>query len=123
MLQDAIMQNKNLLISPEKTFELPLYAKQMARAFADSGCSKTQRRKDAYAVAILQFIDGSASEGRESSESSGDLDSVIFTHEIDNSLEVTVLCVHFYYDWICVFYGYIVVVFHFPSHLLIALLL
>ena len=26
------------------------------------------------------------------------------------SLEVKILCVYFYYDWICVFYGYIVVV-------------
>ena len=69
MLQDVVMQNHNLLINLEKTFELPIYAKQMASAFADSGCSKPQRRKDAYAVAVLQFIDGSTSEGRESSES------------------------------------------------------
>ena len=75
MLQDTVMQNQNLLISPEKTFELPVYAKQMASSFADFGCSKPKRRKDAYAVAILQFIDGSASEGRESSESSRDLES------------------------------------------------
>ena len=58
MLQD-VMQKHNLLISPEKTFELPIYAKQMASAFADSGCSKTQRRKHAYAVVVLQFIDES----------------------------------------------------------------
>ena len=69
------MQNQNLLISPEKTFELPVYAKQMVSAFADSGCSKPQHRKDTYAVAVLQFIDGSASEGRESSESSRDSES------------------------------------------------
>ena len=53
MLQDAVMQNQNLLISPEKTFELPIYAKQMASAFAHYGCSKPQRRKDAYAIAVL----------------------------------------------------------------------
>ena len=54
MLQDAIIQNQNLLISPEKNFELPVYAKQMASAFADFGCSNLlQRRKDAYAVVIL----------------------------------------------------------------------
>ena len=76
MLQDAVMQDENLLISLEKTFELPVYAKQMASAFADFGCSKPQCRKDAYDVAVLQFIDGSASEGRESSESSGDLESM-----------------------------------------------
>ena len=75
MLEDAVMQNQNLLISPEKTFELPVYANQMASAFAESGCSKPHRRKDAYIVAVLQFIDGSASEGRESSESSGDSES------------------------------------------------
>ena len=75
MLEDAVMQNQNLLISPEKTFELPVYANQMTGAFAESGCSKPHRRKDAYAVAVLQFIDGSASEGRETSESSGDSES------------------------------------------------
>ena len=75
MLQDAFMQNQNLLISPEKTFELPVYAKKMASAFADFGCSKPKRHKDAYAVAVLHFIDGSALEGRESSESSGDSES------------------------------------------------
>ena len=53
MLQDAVMQNQNLLISPEKTFELPVYAKQMASSFAGFGCSKPKRRKDAYVVAIL----------------------------------------------------------------------
>ena len=58
MLQDAIMQNQNLLISPEKTFELPVYAKQMASSFADFGCSKPKCHKDGYVVAVLQFIDG-----------------------------------------------------------------
>ena len=76
MLHDTVMQNRNVLISPEKTFELPVYANQMASSFADFGCSKSKRRKDGYAVAVLQFIDGSASEGRESSESSGDSDSM-----------------------------------------------
>ena len=75
MLEDAVMQNQNLLISPEKTFELPVYANQMAGAFTESDCSKPHRRKDAYAVAVLQFIDGSASECRETSESSGDSES------------------------------------------------
>ena len=76
MIQDALTQDRNLLISPEKTFELPVYAKQMASSFAEFGCSKPKRRKDGYAVAVLQFIDGSASEGRESSESLGDSDSM-----------------------------------------------
>ena len=76
MLHDAVMQNRNVLISPEKTIELPVYANQMASSFADFGCSKSKRRKDGYAIAVLQFIDGSALEGRESSESSEDSDSM-----------------------------------------------
>ena len=76
MLHVAVMQNRNVYISPEKTFELPVYANQMASSFAEFGCSKSKRHKDGYAVAVLQFIDGSASEGRESSESSGDSDSM-----------------------------------------------
>ena len=76
MLHNAVMQNRNVLINPEKTFELPVYANQMASSFADFGCSKSKRRKDGYAVVVLQFIDGSASEGRESSESLGDSDSM-----------------------------------------------
>ena len=65
------MQNQNLLISPKKTIELLVYAKQMASSFTDFGCSKPKRHKDTYAV-VLQFIDGSASEGIESLESSRD---------------------------------------------------
>ena len=76
MLHDTMMQNRNVLISPEKTFELPVYANQMASSFMDFGCSKFKRRKDGYAVAVLQFIDGSALEGRESSKSLGDSDSM-----------------------------------------------
>ena len=75
MLQVAVMQNQNLFISPEKTFELLVYAKQMASSFTDFGCSKPKRHKNAYAVVVLQFIDGPASEDRKSSESSGDLES------------------------------------------------
>ena len=76
MLQNALMQDRNLLTSPEKNFELLVYAKQMASSFAEFGCSKPKHRKDGYAVAVLQFIDGSASEGRESSKSSGNLESM-----------------------------------------------
>ena len=52
MLQVAVMQNLNLLISPEKTFELLVYAKQMASSFAEFGCSKPKRHKNAYAVVV-----------------------------------------------------------------------
>ena len=53
MLHDAVMQNRNVLISLEKNFELPVYANEMASSFAEFGCSKSIRRKDGYAVAVL----------------------------------------------------------------------
>ena len=34
MLHDAVMQNRNVLISPEKTFELPVYANQHYKNFS-----------------------------------------------------------------------------------------
>jgi hypothetical protein len=75
MPQNSIMPIHSLLISPEKTFHLPVYAEQMASAFAEFGGSKPKRRKDTYALNVLQYVDVSASEGRESSGSSTDSDS------------------------------------------------
>ena len=75
MLQDAIMPKHSLLINPEKSFELPIYANQMASAFAKFGCSKPKCCKDTYAVDVLLFIDRSTLEGRESSKSSSSSDS------------------------------------------------
>ena len=76
MLTETIKQNQKIVVSPEKPFILPPYAEQMATAFANFGCKKQRRRKDTYALNVLQFIDVSASEGRESSESSIGSDSV-----------------------------------------------
>jgi hypothetical protein len=75
MSPDPMMKKQSLLCSPEKTYELPIYANQMATAFVDFGCSKPKRRKDTYALNVLQFIDGFASEGRESSDSSKSFES------------------------------------------------
>ncbi len=75
MSASAKLKNQSILISPKKPFDLPVYAQQMAKAFADFGCSKPKRRKDTYALNVLQFIDGSASEGTESSNSSKTSDS------------------------------------------------
>jgi len=62
------MKTRRLFFSPEKLFHLPVYAPQTASAFADFGYSK--RRKDTYDLNVLDFIGGSASKGRETSESS-----------------------------------------------------
>jgi len=64
------MKTCSLLFSPEKPFHLSVYAAQMASAIADFGCSKPKRRKDTYALNVLDLIDGSASKGRETLESS-----------------------------------------------------
>ena len=69
------MPKQSLFISPEKPFELPVYAEQMASALAEFGCSKPKRRRATYALNVLQYLDVSASEGRESSGSSIDSDS------------------------------------------------
>ena len=76
MPTNAIIPPQSLLISPEKSFELLAYAQQMASAFTNFGCSKPKRRKDTYALNVLQFVDVSASERGESSESSSGSDSV-----------------------------------------------
>ena len=76
ILTKVIKKKHKLVESPEKPFHLPPYAEQMATAFANFGCLKPKRRKDTYALNVLQFMDVSASEGRESSESSIGSDSV-----------------------------------------------
>ncbi len=75
MSTDAVMKKRRLLLSPEKSFDLLMYAKQMASAFAEFGCSKPKPRKHTYAFNVLEFIDGSAFEGRETSDSSINEDS------------------------------------------------
>ncbi len=75
MSADLISKKQSLLISPEKPFELPIYAEQLASAFADFGCSKPKRCKDTYALNVLQFVDVLAFEGSESPESSTGSDS------------------------------------------------
>jgi hypothetical protein len=75
MSTDALKKKRRLILSPEKSFDLPVYAEQLASAFQEFGTSKSKRRNPSYALNVLQFIDGSASEGRETSNSSSDIDS------------------------------------------------
>ena len=77
IVEDEVKKRRRLILSPEKPFELPIYAEQLASAFAKFGTSKPKQRKPSYALNVLNFIDGSASEGRETSESSSDKDSSI----------------------------------------------
>jgi len=58
------------LFNPEKSYDLLVYAKKMALAFAKFGSKKQKRCKDTYTLNVLQYVDVSASERRENSESS-----------------------------------------------------
>jgi len=61
---------RRLILSLEQPFDLPVYAKQIALAFTEFGCKKKKWKKNPYALNVLDFLDGSASKGRETSESS-----------------------------------------------------
>ena len=52
-----------------------MYAEQIASAFAKYGSKKCKRRIPTYALNVIEFIDDSASEGKETSESSDNNDS------------------------------------------------
>lgn len=71
----SMLKKRRLLYSPEKSFHLPVYAEKMALSFAEFGGSIPKPHKPSYARNVLEFIDGSASEGRETSDSSTDKDS------------------------------------------------
>jgi len=69
-----------------------VYAKQIALNCREFDCKKTKWKKHPYALNVLEFIDGSASKGTETSESSSTEVSVTestitSTHEIDISQE------------------------------------
>lgn len=77
ILVDAMRQNRRLIFSPEKSFELPVYAEQAASVLAVQGSMKAKHRRPTCDLHVLEFIDGSAYEGRETSDSSTDMDSAI----------------------------------------------
>jgi len=77
MASGAVKKIQRLILSSKKSFDLPVYAEQLASAFAEFGTSKPKRRIPSYVLNVLQFIDGSASEGGETSDSSSDKDSMI----------------------------------------------
>jgi len=70
MSTDGLMKTQSLLLSPEKSFHLSVYAEQMASAFAEFKCSKPKRCNDIYTLNILDYIGGRASDGRKTLESS-----------------------------------------------------
>jgi len=90
MSTDAMMKEQNLFFNPKKSFHLPIYAKQMVSTFADFSCSKPKCEKYIYTLNVLDFIDGSTCEGRETSKIYMIEDFAIksiatSTHKIDKS--------------------------------------
>jgi len=75
-LVDATKPAFRLILSPEPSYELHVYVDQLASAFAKFGSYKSKRRKPTYAIIVFEFIDGSASEENETSDSSDNDDSV-----------------------------------------------
>ena len=90
MATNDMKKRHRLILNPEKSFDLPIYAEQLASAFANFSTSKPKRRTPSYDLNVLQFIDGFASKGRKTSCSFSDKDSAIestatWAHEIDVS--------------------------------------
>lgn len=71
------MKNRGLLLSPVKPYDLPVYAQNMTLAFGEFSCPSPKPKRKKYDGNVLQFIDGSAAEVRESSESSTTEDSML----------------------------------------------
>lgn len=76
-LVKTLVKNQSLILSPAKPYDLPLYAEKMTIAFGGFGSPKPNPNRKKYDRNVLQFIDGSAAEDRESSESSGTEDSML----------------------------------------------
>jgi len=76
-MANVLRTKQRFLLSPEKLFDLPVYAKQMAFTFTEFGTSKSKPCKHTYTLNVLQFIDGSTSKGRETFDSSINEDSTM----------------------------------------------
>jgi len=70
MFAKANLPTRRLLLSPEKSFILLVYVEQIALQYIEFGCFKPKKHRNTYALNVLEFLDVSASERREISESS-----------------------------------------------------
>ena len=61
---------QRLILSPEKSYDLPVYAEKMASQYERNGCRQPKPRIPKYAANVVHFLDVSASEGEETPESS-----------------------------------------------------
>ena len=59
-----------LIPSPEKSYNLPVYAEIMVAQYEQHGCKDPKPSKPKYASNVVQFVELSASEGEKSASSS-----------------------------------------------------
>ena len=59
-----------LILSLEKSYDLPVYAEMMAAQYERHGCGEPKPSKPKYATNVVHFLELSASEGEESASSS-----------------------------------------------------
>ena len=67
---------RRLILSPEKSYDLPVYAEMMATQYERHGCRGPKPSKPKYATDVVRFLDVSASEGEDSVEESSSLVSM-----------------------------------------------
>ena len=61
---------RRLILSPEKSYNLLVYAKMMAAQYERHGCGGPKPSKPKYAADVVHFLDVSAAEGEETAEES-----------------------------------------------------
>ena len=67
---------RRLILNPEKSYGLPVYAEMMAAQYERHGCGGPKPSKPKYATDVVRFLDISASEGEDSAEESSSLVSM-----------------------------------------------
>ena len=61
---------RRLFLSPEKSYDLPVYAKMMAAQYERHGCREPKPSKPKYAANLVHFLEVSTLEGEETAKSS-----------------------------------------------------
>ena len=61
---------RRLILSPEKSYDLPVYAEMMTAQYEQHGCRGPKPSKPKYAADVVCLLDVSASEGKETAEES-----------------------------------------------------
>ena len=68
--EHCVKKIRRLIPSPEKSYDLPVYAEMMAAQYEQHGCGEPKPSKPKYAANVVHFLELSAVEGEESASSS-----------------------------------------------------